>query len=355
MPNIFKRKKTILFSVTFSSLIVLASCSSYDKDTSIGKRKAESRGTVTDRALYYPRRLSQWAANSWDRHIRGIPPNWQRYMDLGQPRKPIYNPGGEMYMNQPGEPIILPQDEMVAPSNIQRQSNQGAVPMPNMGATSGYGYAADNNYMAPVAVPQNAASAYVPPPSLVPVEQPEYTPLMPSPVSSVDNTQPLPWEGTQAPIPLSEQDSDDEQEYYEGDVKVNKDGTVPAPVPPWERDPSYLGTGSSSSDYQPVYQDSGESSGVQSPYGEDLTDIGGVVDPYEPGGFEGGFRPPSFDELERRGGDPFAPAQHKYIRVFEPMASEYYYDEDGNVVSKDTKDGFIPVPVIKKKKVLNAQ
>ncbi|PIR38075.1 MAG: hypothetical protein COV35_07490 [Alphaproteobacteria bacterium CG11_big_fil_rev_8_21_14_0_20_39_49] len=361
MHNIFKSKKTIVFSVVFSSLIALASCSSYENDTSMGKRKAESRGTVTDKVLYYPRKTSNWFSNFWDKHVKGVPPDWQRYMDLGQPRKPVYNPGGQMYMNQPGEPVIMPQDKHMygEPGQIPSQPNYGEVPVQQRPMPDGYA-APEGNYGVYNEPPYNQP-AYVPPPSMAPVEQPQYTPLMPSPVGSASQGdemgQSLPWQQPDTsyqsePIPLSPQSGGGEKEqYYEGDVDIRQNGFVPAPLAPWERDPNYTGAGASGSqEYKPVYQgDSYEPSSMQSPYDEDLSNVGGTVDPYEPGGFEKGFNPPSYDELEKMGGDPFAPMQHKYIRVFEPVAAEYYYDENGNVVSKEQQSGFVPVPVVKKK------
>jgi hypothetical protein len=383
MLNIFKSKKTFLYTVICSIIIALTSCSSYNKESDIGKRKAQ-KGTIVDKVFYYPRKFSLKFNDWWDKNVAGVPPDWQKYMDLGEARKPVYNPGGALYDQgmleaEEGEPLHpydprykdpmrygdenRPQMKSNRSDAMQMKSPQ-TLSAPNTN-DSGYGYVAPQNDTAKPKY-DNAIPAYVPPPSMAPVDSPQYTPLMPSPVGmngqsdsaipmmeTQEQDQALPWQQNdagQSPVASGGQEN-----YNEGDVKVSPDGTVPAPVAPWEKSNDYMGTDSSSQDYQPVYQDGAEQSSYSSsPYAEgnqeeDLSNIGGSVDPYEPGGFEDGFNPPSYEDLEKMGGDPFAPVQNKYKKVFEPMASEHRIDSNGIVETKAKNQSFIPLPVVRKK------
>jgi len=366
MPDIYKNKKTkktLLLSASLILVTSLTACSSASK--------------ITDSLLYYPRKISNKTTKIWDRHIRGIPPNWQKHLDLGQPRRPALNPGGAGFVDD-SKYVTPPQAEQTTSGYVPYNSS-----MPP--AAPQYGYDAPARmYNTPKPyVP--ATPAYVPPPSFAPVGTPEYTPLLPSPVQSGGAAamppaqpdsgvpvyqqgqapmapQPVPMPAMQdmnpqyAPIPLSPPSSSKEERVYQGDLPVLRKGEAPPePIPPWEKSKDYMGIDDSGANAQPYppATNQGEPSPayVGSPYGGeqfDDTDVGGIADPYEPGGFDKGFKPPSYEDLEKMGGDPFAPVQQKYIRVFEPMVAEYSVDESGEAKLKQRKKSFIPVPVKKK-------
>lgn len=364
MHSMFKKSKITRLtrnSVVLSFVLMTAACSSDPSEN------------FFQSVMRFPSRTIDKSGDFWDKHVKGVPPNWQKNLQLGSPRKPVLNPGGtseglsaEEYWQQ--RRLSRPVSQFPELSKRQMTTSPSNISSPPVFEASGNSYVPQMMQDSPAPYMPKEPAQYVPPPSFAPVDTGvKYTPLLPLPSSlgSDDMGMGAGYE-THPVSPVVQKSLPPYAPSFE-DESLN-DGYVPdarssvraaEPIPPWEKNRDYLGTSSSSE--QPSKAPSGsqkKASPFKSSYseqlGSDSDDTGGAINPYDEGNFEKGFKPPSYDQVDKMGEDAFAPIEHKYERVFEPMAAEYYVDgvetvDNLDAVSEDEENiGFEPLDVKKK-------
>jgi hypothetical protein len=298
MQNMFQKSKITRITRTSAvlSLILMTAACSPDQSENFFQS-----------VIRFPGRTVDKTGDFWDKHVKGVPPNWQKNLELGSPRRPVLNPGGASEGLSAEE--YFEQRKLGRPASQFPDLAKRPMSSPVSNAPMFESSPPQMMQEAPVSYMPQQPTQYVPPPSFAPVDTGvKYTPLLPLPTSFED-------EGA--------------SKGYVPDARSNVRAVEP--IPPWEKNKDYLGTSGTGE------QSSNVSSGVKnkpSPFtsnhskkvSSDSDDTGGAINPYDTNSFEKGFNPPSYDQVNQMGEDAFAPLENKYMRVFEPMAAEYYVD-----------------------------
>ena len=272
--------------------------------------------------------------DSWNANVRGAPPQWQDELEFGQPRTPSLNPGGNglIYGKRYSDKNAERADpyEVIPTSNTTRSNNSSSYnnsnsgsyknsQMDNLSRLPSMAFRSQNtqstkiDYSAsarPIGQISSATSSYSQPASIAPMESsmPSYSPPMTNmPArSSISSARP----------PLAFGNQNNNLDFNPSPLEP----TGELGTPPWMQENS----GAFKSSYaDQSNQIKKKISNTKSEI-EDLSNYGGTFDPYASGDFPNGkFNPPSYQEVEKMGGDPFSPIRTSEQYSYQPMKLQY--------------------------------
>lgn len=250
-------------------------------------------------------------ADGWNKNVRGVPPNWQKDLHFGKPRVPALNPGGngKVYSRKYSEKNAQRADPYeVVPTN-DFQGNSYNVADQNISSYNGpqignYNRAEYNQAeFSPPARPVSSKMqrpnkvSYTPPPSI------SSAAAVPKQFNS-NNKASMSFENSNARLGFN---PNPQLDFTPSPLEPSGD----LDTPPWMKENSgAFGSYDASSNL--------DSSA------EDLSSYGESFAPVSANDFPGGkFNPPSYQEIEKMGGDPFSSVRYNETYNYKPVKLEY--------------------------------